>query len=135
MWWNVLVGPLATIIDKILDGVLPKEMAEKEREEIKLKMQAQFYQQMQAEREDMKNAREMAMKELDSDVWIVRLLRGLLRPLTGFLFVGFYIWSKVCIHFGMNPIVLGQDDYVIIGGILGFYFGLRSFYDKRNGKG
>ena len=133
MWWNVLVAPIAGIIDKILDGILPKEMGEKEREEIRLKMANQFFMEMQAEREDMKNAREMAMAELQTDVWVVRLLRGLLRPLTGFVFVGFYVWAKICVHFGLPPVVLGQDDYIIIGGILGFYFGLRSFYDKRNG--
>ena len=132
MWWNLLIGPVSSIVEKILDSVLPKEMSEKDREEAKLKMRTQLLAELQADREDMKSAREMATKELESDVWVVRMLRGLIRPLTGFAFVGFYVWAKVCIHFGLPPIVLGNDDYYIIGGILGFYFGLRSFYDKRN---
>jgi hypothetical protein len=131
MWWAPLLGPITGVIDKVLDSILPEKMSETEKAELKIKMRAQLFQEMQADREDMKNAREMAMKEFERDVWIVRLLRGLIRPVTGFTFVGFYVWAKVSIHFGYPTIDLIDRDYIIIGTILGFYFGLRSFLDKK----
>jgi hypothetical protein len=131
MWWNLLIGPITNVVDKILDSVLPDNMSERERTDAKMKMQTQLFKELQADREDMKDARKMAMKEMDSDVWVVRLLRGLFRPITGYAFVALYAWSKVCVQFGREPIPMSTDDYYILGGILGFYFGLRSFYDKR----
>jgi hypothetical protein len=132
MWWTALLGPLGKIIDKVLDSLLPEKMSEKEKAEAKLKVRNQLFEEMQADRGEMRDARAMAIKELENDVWVVRLLRGLIRPVTGFTFVGFYVWSKVCIHFGYTAITLVDRDYIIIGTILGFYFGLRSFLDKKN---
>jgi len=53
-------------------------------------------------------------------------IRGLIRPLCTITAVTWYIYAK------LNAIELNSQDYSIIGGILAFWFGFRS-YEKKSG--
>lgn len=53
-------------------------------------------------------------------------IRGLIRPICTIAAFMWYVYAK------LNNIVLDSHDYSIIGGILAFWFGFRS-YEKKNG--
>lgn len=72
----------------------------------------------------MEDARKHATATLVTDIWLVNLMRGLVRPITTFTALGWYVYARV------QGIELLPEDYALIGGILAFWFGFRPF-EKR----
>ena len=143
---------IGTILEKIIgvvDQVIPdKDLALKLKTDLQVAMMGQDYQVILKEIEDKASARALAMKEAENDVWFARLLRGTFRPLTGYAFVGIYLGIKVYILYigakfcattadviSLMKQVWNQEDFIVMGIILTFYFGLRSLSDKKGSTG
>ena len=130
-----LVGEL---VKDVLHRVLPPEkMSEKERQELEIQATAQTAQLLlekySKQMEDVINARALAMKEAENAPWLVRLLRGLIRPVVGFgcfIIWGYNVIAPQILHQPRIP--LGQWDYSVILTVFGFYFGLRTFEKTKN---
>ena len=79
-----------------------------------------------------KNLTEQIKNAQDHDISIgqklsklVINLRGLIRPLCTIVILTWYLYAK------LNNINLTTEDYSIIGGVLAFWFGFRT-YEKKN---
>lgn len=59
----------------------------------------------------------------------VALLRGIVRPLITLTAFVWYVYARAA------GVVLGGEDYAIIGGILAFWFGFRPFEKGAGGSG
>lgn len=73
---------------------------------------------------EMEKARQHDIQTQIKDIWLVNLLRGLVRPLVTFSVFMWYLYARI------QGIPLSAEDYTLIGGILAFWFGIRSF-DKK----
>lgn len=73
----------------------------------------------------MQDARQHAVHTQVTDIWLVNLMRGLVRPMITFTAFGWYIYARY------HGIELPAEDYALIGGILAFWFGFRPFEKKQ----
>lgn len=139
---------IGQVIDRVF-GVIDQAVVDKDLAvQLKADLQTQLLQidhsEFEKEIEDRANARALSMKEAETDVYLAKLLRGTVRPMTAYAFVGIYITIKVSMLVllwrmatTMQQLIEGAkqvwgiEDFAIMGGILGFYFGLRSAVDKR----
>jgi len=125
-----LVGGL---IKDVLHRVLPPEkMSEEERLKLEMEATAQATQLLlekySKQMEDVVNARALAMKEAENAPWMVRLIRGMVRPVIGFGCAFIWGYNILAPQFFHQPrIPLSQWDYTVILTVFGFYFGLRTF--------
>lgn len=60
---------------------------------------------------------------------LVALLRGIVRPLITLTAFVWYVYARA------TGVVLGAEDYAIVGGILAFWFGFRPFEKASGGSG
>lgn len=141
------------IVGQLLDrvfGVIDKAVSDKDLAvRLKSELQAQALQidhsEFEKEIEDRANARALALEEAKTDVWIARLLRGTFRPVVGYAFVGIYLTIKISLlvmmaRYAQNvaevlsfaKLIWGVEDFAVMGGILGFYYGLRTREKKGN---
>ncbi len=75
--------------------------------------------------EEMEKARQHDIVTQVKDIPLVNLVRGLVRPVITFVAMGWYVYAR------MENIPLQQEDYAIVGGVLAFWFGLRSFEKRK----
>ncbi|HDD53078.1 MAG TPA: hypothetical protein ENF32_03295 [Thermosulfidibacter takaii] len=121
------------LVKEVLKRVLPPEkMSEEERKKLEMEAAAQatqlFLERYSKEMEDVMNARSLAMVEAQNAPWLVRLLRGLVRPIIGFGCATIWGYNVLAPQFLNQPrIPLNQWDYFVIMSVLSFYFGLRTF--------
>lgn len=118
-----ILSDVFKLVDTAIDKIFPDA---NERMRIKSEMKLAILQQAMEEKRllftDLQNARELYKEELrEQGVWsIVKSIRALVRPTIAFGAVGFYIYAK------LNGVPLSSLDYALIGGVFGFYFGMRS---------
>lgn len=70
---------------------------------------------------EMENARQHDIATLNTNIPIVNLMRGIVRPIITLTAFSWYVYARA------NGILLSAEDYAIIGGILAFWFGFRPF--------
>lgn len=74
---------------------------------------------------EMQQARSHDVQGLNMAPPFVQLLRGMVRPVITLTAFGWYVYARSV------GIVLGAEDYAIVGGIMAFWFGFRPF-EKTN---
>lgn len=142
------ISAIADIAGGVLDRIWPKKMSEEEKATAKVEFTKIMLAEKQQELDSVASARAMAMKQGENAPSIVRIIRGLIRPLAGFTAMGtwtlsvwlkFYIayvpWAEAGFNVAKAPDVtklLSNWDYAIIGGVMTFYFGTRTI-EKNKG--
>jgi len=142
------IGAIADIAGGVMDRVWPKKMTGQEKADATAKFKEILLKEKKIELDDVASARAMAMKDGENAPQVVRLVRGLIRPVAGITAIGtwvasiwlkFYIaysqWSAANFDITKAPDVtalLSSWDYAIIGGIMTFYFGTRTI-EKNKG--
>ncbi|NPB03710.1 MAG: hypothetical protein GXO39_04775 [Thermotogae bacterium] len=121
---------MLNLVDTAVDKILP-DATEKERlkAQLKLSLLEHAMQEKKLLFADLQSARELYKEELrEQGVWsAVKSLRALVRPFIALSSVGFYIYAK------LTGLPLDQWDYALLGGVFGFYFGVRTL-EKVAGK-
>lgn len=143
-----IIGRVLDRVFGIIDQAVPdKDLALQLKTNVQTVAMTIDHSEFEKEIEDRANARALAIEEAKTDVWFARLLKGTLRPVVAYAFTGIYLTIKITLLVMLMRMVTdfkslaegatvlwGTQDYAIMGGILGFYFGLRSIFDKRNGR-
>jgi hypothetical protein len=134
--WQSLIGPLSGLVKEVVNRVLPQKLSEEERRKLEMEAEALsaklLMDKYAQEVEDVVNARALAIKENENAPFLVRLIRGLFRPLAGFTCLIVWAYTIVSPTFGGPELKLGQMDYFVILTVFSFYFGLRHL-EKRGG--
>lgn len=79
---------------------------------------------LKAVMDEIERARQFDIATSKTEPPVVNLLRGLVRPVITLTAFAWYLLAR------LNGVPLSMEDYTIIGGIIAFWFGFRSF-DKR----
>lgn len=135
--WQSLIGPLTGLVKEVVGRVLPAEkMSEEERKKLEMEAEALstklLMERYAQEVEDVINARALAIKENENAPFLVRLIRGLFRPLAGFTCLVVWAYTVISPTFGGPELKLGQMDYFVILTVFSFFFGLR-YFEKTKG--
>ncbi len=119
-----LLSDLLKLVDTAVDKIIP-DATEKEKlkTQLKLKILEQAMEEKRLIFADIQSARELYKEELrEKGVWsIVKSLRAMVRPTLAFMSVAFYVYAKI------EGMPLSEADYWLLGGVFGFYFGVRTF--------
>jgi hypothetical protein len=139
---------ISKIVGGVLDRVWPKKMTEEEKASATKEFQAILLAEKSKEIDDVVSARALAAKEAENAPYLVRLVRGLFRPMAGYLamslwggsvvlriYVSLAAWSRSGFDLEKTPdlaALLTSWDFGVIMLVLGFFFGTRSF-EKNKG--
>jgi hypothetical protein len=142
------ITSIADIAGGLLDRVWPKQMSAEDKAASTLKFKQLLMTEKVTEINDVANARALALEQSKDAPYLVKLIRGLLRPLAGYTcltvwvssvalkyWIAYKAWEVVKFSYKLAPNVsdlLSTWDFGVIMLVFTFFFGTRTI-EKNKG--
>lgn len=124
---DILDSTVGKVVDRLTDRLLPSQLGEKEREELKLEARRIAADELKAASDDSKSARALASAEAwpQAPYW-TRVLTVTHRPAWSYAALALFVWTVLAPYFGSGEFSLSQVHSEIMQTVIIFYFGGRS---------
>jgi hypothetical protein len=124
---DILDSTVGKVVDRLTDRLLPSQLGEKEREDLKVEARRIASEEYKAAAEDSKSARALAA----ADAWPqapdwTRILTVTHRPVWSYAALTLFIWTVMAPYLGFGDFALSEVHSEIMKTVIIFYFGGRS---------
>lgn len=124
---DILDSTVGKVVDRLTDRLLPSQLGEKEREELRNEARRIASDELKAASEDSKSARALAEAEAwpQAPYW-TRVLTVTHRPAWSYAALSLFVWTVLAPYLGSEEFALSQVHSEIMQTVIIFYFGGRS---------
>jgi len=124
---DILESTVGKVVERLADRLLPSQLGEKEREQLRNEAMRIAADELKAATEDSKSARALAASEgWDKAPYWTRVLTVTHRPAWSYAALALFCWTVMAPYVGAGVFSLSEVHSEIMKTVIIFYFGGRS---------